>query len=233
LTRTDITHLLNVSIGVPLLLACSIKVVPSFLSENKSLRLVAGAVLAISTFFVSFYQYDTGWLISRLENPLKKYSDFDRAKEVSPLLAGRSFERTGYDILPSEAALEPAVTIRDDQTFEDMDDFFILLDKLGNHLEGKTVYVHSIPGAAPGLAYFLADLTPAPILLDPYTMVFSSDVQTRFLEHFDSIVGRIDCIVSAARDASAFERTLFLRAHPKADIEQLDFRSTSVHIVCQ
>jgi hypothetical protein len=233
LTRTDITHLLNVSIGLPLLLAYSIKVVPSFVPEKKSLRVSVVAALTIFTFFISFYQYDTGWLISRIRNPLKKYGDFEQAMEVPPHLAGKSFAKTGYDVLPREAALEPAISIRDDQTFKEMDDYFVLFEEIGSRLEGKTVYVHSIPGAAPGLAYFFADLTPAPIFLDPYTMVFSSDVQTRFLEHYETIVGEIHCVVSEARDISTPELELFLRANPEAEIEQMSFRGIPIHIVCR
>ena len=164
---------------------------------------------------------------------MKKYGDFKQAIQVPPHLAGRSFERTGYDVLPPEAALEPAISIRNDQSFEEMDDFFALFDEIGSRLEGKTVYVHSIPGAAPGLAYFLANLTPAPILLDPYTMVFSSDVQARFLEHFESIVGEIHCIVSETRDTSTPELDLFLRANPDADTEQMSFRGIPIYIICR
>ena len=60
-------------------------------------------------------------------------------------------------MLPEKVALEHAVTPRDHASVEEMDDFFVLFDGIGDQLADKIVYVHSVPGAAPGLAYFLAE----------------------------------------------------------------------------
>ena len=74
----------------------------------------------------------------------------------------------------------------------------------------------SFPHVDPGLVYFLADLSPAPILVDPTTMVFSSEDRARFFQHFRGVADQVDFLVTI--DPKLPELRFFRATHPGATV---------------
>jgi len=96
-----------------------------------------------------------------------------------------------------------------------MPDFIALMNKLHSIIGGRTTYVVSFPDGYPGLIYFVADLNPAPIPLDPHTMVLNEPQRRAFLRDFRaSVLPRTQALVTSK--LSAAEARIFLKRYPGA-----------------
>jgi hypothetical protein len=231
LTRTDIYHVLNTLVPLPLLLAHAIRVAPSSVAATARGRFLVGAGLLVFAFFAGFFRYDARWYASRLANPVAKYRESSATTAVPERLRGGSFERTGYRRLPERVSLEASVTPRDLSSVIEMSDHFAMLDAVKRELRSKVTFIHSLPGVEPGFGYFFGDIVPAPVLLDPSTMVVSSEVRTRFLEHFRAIAAEVGCIVATGTPPEELE--LFLRSAPGAAVTRFTFRGQDIQIACR
>jgi hypothetical protein len=231
LTRTDIYHVLNTLAPLPLLLAHAIRILPSSISARARGRFLVGAGLLVFTFFAAFFRYDAGWYVSRLANPIAKYRESSATTAVPERLRGGSFERTGYRHLPERVSLEASVTPRDLASVIEMSDRFAMLDRVTRELRSRVTLIHSLPGVEPGFGYFFGDIDPAPVLLDPSTMVVSSEVRSRFLEHFRAIAAEVGCIVATGTPPAELE--LFLHSAPEAATTRLTFQDQDIYLACK
>lgn len=233
LTRTDIYHLLNTLAALPLLLAYAMKVVPPCVAATTRGRFLVRAGLVAFAFFAAFFRYDASWYIDRLANPLAKYRAPSTMTAVPDHLRGGSFERTGYQALPERVSLEASVTPRDFKSVVEMSHYFSMLDAVTRGLGAKVTFIHSLPGVEPGFGYFFGDIEPAPVLLDPSTMVVSSEVRSRFLEHFQTIVDDIGCIVATGGSFPPPEVELFSQSTRDVAMTRVTFRDHDIHIACK
>jgi hypothetical protein len=231
LTRTDIYHLLNVLVSVPLLLVQAVRAVPGFLSPNRAPRWIVRAGLLCFVYLVTFQGKDVTWLVTRIEYPLRKFAPFERAVNVPGEMEGVQ-ERMGYQSLPAEIALEAAISVRDERSVYGMHDYFSAFAEMREPLKGKTVYVHSLPGAVPGFLSFLLDVTPAPVLLDPM-MVANADIRERFVEHYETIVDEVDCIVADERAFAIPEVHWLLEASPRPKVSRRAAGGAYIGMVCR
>ena len=69
-----------------------------------------------------------------------------------------------------------------------MPEFIQLMDHIHAIVGDRVTYVVRARNGYPGLIYFVADLNPAPIPLDPYTMVLTQPQRLAFLDTFRSRV---------------------------------------------
>ncbi len=69
-----------------------------------------------------------------------------------------------------------------------MAQFITLMDHIHAIVGSRTTYVVGFRNGYPGLIYFVADLNPAPIPADPYTLVFTQQQLTEYLQTFQSSV---------------------------------------------
>jgi hypothetical protein len=120
---------------------------------------------------------------------------------------GVALRRTGYPVLAQTAPYSVQPTVSAKELFNALDE----LHAIGDH--GK-VYVSSFPYIYPGTAYFLADLMPAPVSTDYFTMLISDQDRARFVEHFWTIADQVDYIVTTDRKIP--EVDAFLAVHPGA-----------------
>ncbi len=63
--------------------------------------------------------------------------------------------------------------------------FIQLMDSIHAIIGNRVTYVAGFPRVYPGLVYFVADLNPAPIPLEPYTMVLTQQQRLAFLATFE------------------------------------------------
>src|SRR5262249_30017678 len=67
---------------------------------------------------------------------------------------------------------------------EPMKDFIDLANEMRSLIGDRVTYVEDFPAGYPGIIYFVAGLTPAPIPLDQHTMVFTEQQDLRYLSVF-------------------------------------------------
>jgi hypothetical protein len=221
-TRTDAEHILNTLISVPILLALIVQEFPIMLAKSGLQRqLLRGCLVAL----VILFSWNPGvhnmqWYQQILTNPLRKFTVVDTAVPTLPVGQSPAFDRLGYyHIAPEQQFLhEPLVYVAD---------LLAAMDNL-HTLEGK-VYVHSFPHTSPGLVYFLADLYPPPIYVDPSTMVFSEDVMQLFMQQFETIIPDVDHIISTQLELPEVE--VFLAANPEATIQEYTFGGQTYYII--
>ena len=105
-----------------------------------------------------------------------------------------------------------------------MRDFIALMNKLHTIIGGRTTYVVNFPNGYPGIIYFVADLKPAPIPMDPHTMVLNRPQRRAFLRDFrTSVLPRTQALVTSK--LSAAEARMFLRRYPSARRLALTYHS--------
>jgi hypothetical protein len=93
-----------------------------------------------------------------------------------------------------------------------MRDFIHLMNRIHQLVGHRTTYVVGFPTGYPGIVYFTADLNPAPIPLDPYTMVMNVPELKSFLATFESsVLPRTQALVTSK--LSAPEARDFLRRY--------------------
>jgi hypothetical protein len=94
-----------------------------------------------------------------------------------------------------------------------MREFAQILNRVHAIVGNRRVYVANfIDGMEPGAAYFLADLRPAPLYLEPFTMAINETLLRQFLAHFRGHVAEVEAIVAVYPNLP--EVRMFRAAHP-------------------
>jgi hypothetical protein len=109
-------------------------------------------------------------------------------------------------------------------------DLIALMDRLHAIVGSRVTYVADFPYGYPGLVYFLADLRPAPIPLDPYTMVVTHPQMHRFLAVFrTSVLGKTQAVITSWLHTP--EAADFLRRYPSASRVTLRYRNRNYYVL--
>jgi hypothetical protein len=109
-------------------------------------------------------------------------------------------------------------------------DLIALMNRLHAIVGNRVTYVVDFPYGYPGLVYFLADLRPAPIPLDPYTMVVTHLQMHHFLTVFrTSVLTRTQAVITSWLRAP--EAAAFLRRYPDASRVTLRYRGRPYYVL--
>jgi hypothetical protein len=205
LFRKDASHLINVLIGVPLVVAAWAAEIcrPKF-TGRRMLALLIGPVLFVCLFptAAQIARFPEQFVIE----PAKRFwSRNDGQPSAWAADEGIAFRRAG-DFLSSNYLIYPrAMPAR------------VFLETMGEVrtiVGDRPVFVHSFPSVPPEIVYFFADLRPGPILLNVMTMIFNSRTQELFLEHMERHCREFQALVGS--DPAAREVQIFKRCHPDA-----------------
>jgi hypothetical protein len=167
LLRSDAFHLTGTLLVVPVLVVTVASLLPRLLGGRRRITLVvAGAVIFVASFaLLPPHIYKPSAVRAEAAAP---YRDRQRLAGATARAAPTTLaaQRVGAGAVDSLACcqLDP----------EPMPQFLTLANRIHAIIGDRVTYVADFPGGYPGAIYFVADLRPAPIPMDLYTMVFTT-----------------------------------------------------------
>lgn len=105
-----------------------------------------------------------------------------------------------------------------------------LMNRLHAIIGDRATYVVSFPAGYPGIVYFVADLTPAPVPIDLHTMVLNMPQYRAYLADFrTSVLPRTAALVTPSLGAA--EARYFRDFYPNARMITLSYRHAPVYVL--
>jgi hypothetical protein len=223
LLRSDEPHLAGTLEALPALIVVAATALPRLAGARRRATLVvAGLVLGAASFLLlPVHTYAPGAVSDRLEAP---YLDRLRlaAAHTPPLPATLADQRVGAGLADYRSCCQASTL--------PMQPFIRLMNELHAIIGSRTTYVASFRNGYPGLIYFVADLTPAPIPLEPHTMVFNVPQRTVYLKEFKlDVLPKIQALVTVS--LSEPEARLFLHYYRQAREIVLDYNGTPYYVL--
>ena len=223
LLRSDYFHLTGTLLVLPALVVTVVSLLPRLLGGRRRITLiVAGGVIGVLSF---------AWLPSHWYAPSRvravaaaPYQERRRlaaetTKAVAPTLAA---ERVGAGVVSSLDCCQ--------RHPEPMLKFLALANQIHSIVGNRVTYVASFPGGYPGAVYFVADLRPAPIPMDLYTMVFTAQQRVAYLRTFGaSVLPHVQALVTV--DISVPEAREFLQRYPAATKITLTYHGAPYYVL--
>jgi hypothetical protein len=216
--RSDSSHLVNVMLALPVALVLAVAYLPGLLGiATRRWRVAVGTALALVPLaLLPLVQYER--IRSTLANPI------DRFSYESPAL---QWQRTDPNSIAARR-LE-AVVRRPGQwccTYfrfpVSVREFADILNRVHATVGDRRVYVANfISGLQPGAAYFLADLKPAPIYFEPYTMAMNERLLGDFLAYYREHISDVQAVVAAFPNLP--EVRMFETAYPNYERTELPY----------
>jgi hypothetical protein len=214
LLRSDASHLIGTLLAVPALVVIVATALPRLLGARGGLTMVltGAAVVAASLVLLPLRTFEWSAVRTHAEAPYLERQRLaaEPAASVPATVAG---QRVGAGLATARTCCEFSVW--------SMPQFIQLMDRIHAIIGNRTTYVQDVPGGFPGLLYpgliyFVADLTPAPIPLDPYTLVFNEPQRRAYLAYFGQyVLPRTQALVTS--DLSSPEAADFLSRYRHAD----------------
>src|SRR5215469_5907920 len=223
LLRSDYFHLTGTMLVLPALVVTVASLLPRLLGGRRRATLVlAGAAIVAASFaLLPSHAYAP----SRVQGlAVAPYQDRQRlaaetAKVVPPTLAA---SRVGAGALGSLACCQ--------RHREPMASFLRLANRIHAIVGNRVTYVADFAGGYPGAIYFLADLRPAPIPIDLYTMVFTAEQRAAYIATFrGSVLPHVQALITA--DLAAPESRYFLRRYPRATRVTLSYSGAPYYVL--
>jgi hypothetical protein len=194
LLRSDSWHLTGTVLMVPALVIVTSSALPRLLGARRLTAAVLGAALGVASFtLLPCSALNWTSLRSAAEAP---YLDRQRhpAGSLPRQPATLAARRIG-------AGLDSAPT---------MVQLIHLMDRIHAIIGSRATYVVNYPHGYPGFVYFVADLTPAPVLADKYMTIFDEPQLIAYLRYFRaSVLPHTHALVTSslgAPEARFFER---------------------------
>jgi uncharacterized membrane protein (UPF0136 family) len=223
LLRSDAAHLSGTLLITPGLAIMTATVLPRLLGAWRPVTLaVAGAALFAASFLL---------LPQAAVRPASirswaaaPYQDRQRlAAEPAPAapmtIAGR---RVGAGLTTARQCCQTASV--------PMRDFIAFMNHLHAIIGNRTTYVVSFPSGYPGIVYFVADLTPAPVPIDVHTMVLNMPQYRTYLANFrSSVLPRTGALVTPSLGAA--EARYFRDFYPNARVITLTYRDKPLYVL--
>jgi hypothetical protein len=227
LLRSDTSHLINTMLAVPVLAVLSVAYLPRIVAPTASRRTLVGGSVAIASAFALLF-------------PLARLTDVPR-RVVVPATARVSFLRDGgrgsdttlpgTRMGPGLAAAPLCCTTSLLSDAPPMKPFLGFLDHIHAIVGTRPVYVAWGRGSGmPGLIYFGAALRPAPLYVEPGTLLVNKVVERRFLREFRQNIHEIRALVTIDVTPNP-ERDIFTAAYPRHRSIMLPLQTQSVHVL--
>jgi hypothetical protein len=108
--------------------------------------------------------------------------------------------------------------------------FIAFMNQLHAIIGHRTTYVVSFPAGYPGLVYFVADLTPAPVPIDVHTMVMNVPQYRAYLAAFrSSVLPRTAALVTPSLGTA--EARYFRDFYANTRVITLTYRHEPVYVL--
>jgi hypothetical protein len=223
LLRSDQTHLIGTMLPVPALVVVTATTLPRLAGARRSATLVVAGAAIVAAALVLVPRTSFSWpgVKARLESP---YLDRRRLAEAPPAveptsLAGRRIG-AGLAFAPVCCTLSTA----------SMPEFVALMNRIHSIVGDRVAYVVDFRDAYPGLVYLAADLTPAPISLEPYTMVLTAAQAEAYASDFRRrVLPQTQAVLAQSTDAP--EAADFLARYPNARRVALTWRGIPYYVL--
>ena len=172
LFRSDSYHLTGTVLMVPALVIVAASALPQLLGIRRLAAAVTGTALGVASFaLLPASAFAWASLRSVAQAP---YLDRHRLAAERP---------------PSQPATVAARRIGAGLDMDpDLAGFVPLMNRIHAVIRDRTTYVADFPDGYPGFVYFVADLTPAPVLADKYMAIFTEPQLTEYLRYFRASV---------------------------------------------
>lgn len=208
LLRSDTSHLTGTMLAVPALVIVAGTVLPRLLGGRLRATLVTcGAVLIAGSFaLLPAAAYSWSSLRAAVEAPYT-----DRQVLATQPRAGQSATLAARRVGPGLASAPFCC----DRSRVPMPAFINAMNRLHAIIGNRVTYVVGVRNGYPGLVYFVADLTPAPVLFDKYTTILNEPQLRAYFAYFRShVLARTQAL--ATDSLRAPEARYFLQRYPRA-----------------
>jgi hypothetical protein len=207
LLRADTAHLMSAMLSIPAFVAVVAVALPHAIGARRVTTLVGlGAlVVGLALVLVPREQFQSAVLRGRLEAPYLARRAAARAT-TAPAPNSLAAERVGPGLASAPVCCTGASV--------SMPGLIRLMNTIHRFVGDRTAYVTDFKDAYPGLIYFLADLRPAPIPLDPWVMVVTEPQREAFLNEFRArTLKSVEALMTYDLDAP--EAQDFIAAYPR------------------
>jgi len=221
LLRSDTTHLFGAMLAVPALVVAAATLLPSRLGVQRPATVALTGLAIVCCAFVLVPRTQWSDFGSRLESPWEARRALGRQPPL-PAPASLAAERVGR-------GLEAAPVCCTGSSWS-TPQFVQLMNQIHSLVGDRTTYVASFREGYPGLVYFAADLRPAPIPLEPYTMVLANPQMADYLYDFKARVAPATQAL-VTYDLGAPEALEFADVHPDHTTVTLDYRGTPYYVL--
>ena len=221
--RSDASHLYGTMLATPGLVIMTATVLPRLLG---AVRPASAAIAGVAMFAASFLLLPQSAVSPASVRSLAAapYGDRQRlAAEPAPAtpmtIAG---QRAGAGLAAARQCCQAASV--------PMPRFISFMNQLHAIIGNRTTYVVSFPAGYPGVVYFVADLTPAPVPIDVHTMVMNSPQYGAYLAAFrSSVLPRTGAMVTPSLGAA--EARYFRNFYPNARVITLTYLDRPVYVL--
>jgi hypothetical protein len=223
LLRSDAAHLFGTMLATPALVIMVATVLPGLLGAWRPVTL---AVTGVAIFATSFLLLPEGavrpasvqsWASAPYRDRLRLAAE--PAPATPTTIAGR---RVGGGMETARQCCQVASV--------PMRKFTAFMNHLHAIIGSRTTYVVSFPAGYPGIVYFVADLTPAPVPIDVHTMVLNLPQYRGYLASFrSSVLPRTGAVVTPSLGAA--EARYFRDFYPDARVITLTYRGRPLYVL--
>jgi hypothetical protein len=222
LLRADSSHLINTMLALPALVVVLVVYGPRVFGLQRRTFALAfmAAVVGVTLLLLPPQAYRREAVLDRLVAPVSVRRDERFASRPAKLPAGSvAAARVGAALLDQPNTTRPVSMHR----------FVSAMDRLRRVVGERVAYVESFPNSSPGPVYFVADLRPAPILFDPYTMMVNVKLQQDFLRAFRKDLDGLEAVVTV--NLQSAEATLFAQAFPRYRTATIAYLGKPVYVL--
>ncbi len=219
--RSDAAHLTGTLLILPATIVVAAAGLPQILgAQRRGTMALAGAALFAASFLLlpaRLLPSQSDWPAGIGRALTAPYRDRQAALTAPPVTAPASpaAQRVG----PGLDTLYACCQGLHDYS---MRQFTSLMDQIHRIVGNRVAYVANVPRGYPGLVYFVADLNPAPIPADPWTMVMTLSQQNAWLADFErSVLPKTRALLTESMIAP--EAIDFARRYPHARRYRLRF----------
>jgi hypothetical protein len=231
LLRSDTEHLTNALAALPFVLVLGIVDLPRFVATRWPARIAVGGVFLSLVLLIFPTLRTTQW--DRLVlAPVAKLRPHDDLSPV-PIKYGN---RVGFKRATRWLADEPTLAVGSGLSMREFLDF---VSDLHDLVGPRKTYVAGVGGgcmmtvrgdcAWAGAVYFMADLMPAPFLLDRDMMTFNEPLRRQAIDHIRTHGRDYECVIT--NSLATPESEAFLSTHPDATVVQRQLGRQPVYIL--
>jgi hypothetical protein len=207
--RADTSDLTGTMFAVPALVVVVATVVPRLLGARRRLTLIGvGAALAAASFALLPYgDYSLSSLRITAADPYLDRLQLAADRQTGQLTTVAA-RRVGSDLATWQGPCCQFGT-------ESMASFIATMNRLHAILGNRTTYIVDVPEGYPGLVYFVADLTPAPVQWDKLMTVLNVPQLDAYMAYFRTyVLARTQALITTSFDRP--EAIYFHRRYPHA-----------------
>lgn len=208
LLRSDAFHLTGTLLVVPALVVTVASVLPRLLGgRRRGTLVVAGTVIVAASFaLLPLRAYQPSAVKAAALAPYQARQRL-AAETTRPVPSTLAAQRVGAGVLDSLVCCQ--------RNAEAMATFLPLANKIHELVGNRVTYVADFPGGYPGAIYFVADLRPAPVPMDLYTLVFTAQQRIAYMATFRSaVLPHVQALITSS--VSIPEARYFLQLYPHA-----------------